>query len=210
VIPNLYNVIDQTRKDYPRAWEHCHHPGDPEAHDFIILAARRCHDKDYNFGLNGKRGGDVLSWDALNWRGDSDDPPNVIDVVAGAGGSNPQPSWQVTNTTGKWFDPYRVNTYYNYSGGGEPTTSTTTSELTTDTGEDYLTRDEVQALIDASIAAALANVVKYGERAAFRSDDGNGKLLCAEQGGPEVDGNPFTLTARSSIGPWESWKIERV
>jgi hypothetical protein len=201
-IPNLYSVIDQTRKDYPRAWEHCHHAGDPEAHDFIILAGRRCYDIDHSFGLNGKRGTNDLSWDALNYAA----PTNVIDVVAGAGGSNPQPAWQVTNTTGKWFNPYQFNTYYRYE--SQPTTSTEPEPTTSvDAG---LTPADVQAMIDATLAVELRDVVKYGERAAFRSDDGNGKLLCAEQGGPQVDGNPFTLTARTNIGPWESWKIERV
>ena len=124
-IPNLQHIIEQTKADYPRAWDHCHHPGDPEAHDFIILAARRCYATNAAFGLNGKRG-DVnsLSWDALNWRGDSDDPPDVIDVVGAAGGDNPYPTWQETNTTGAWVDPYRLNPYHDYGtdeGGGGTT-----------------------------------------------------------------------------------------
>ena len=74
-IPNLQHIVEQTKADYPRAWVHCHHAGDPEAHDFIILCARRCYEINPLFALNGKRG-DVnsISWDALNWRGTSTDP----------------------------------------------------------------------------------------------------------------------------------------
>jgi hypothetical protein len=125
MIPNLQALVEQTKEQYPRAWNHCHIPGDPEAWDFIILAARKMYDQNPLFGCNGKRGTDDLSWDAVNWRGDIDDPANVIDCVAGAGGSNPQPAWIVTNTTGKWFNPYQCYVYYDYSngnggGGGKP------------------------------------------------------------------------------------------
>lgn len=119
-IPDMRHIVESTKADYPRAWEHCHHAGDPEAHDFIILAARRMYDDNQLFGLNGKRGTADLSWDAVNWKGDSDDPPNVIDCVGGAGGPNPQPAWQVTNTTGAYFNPYDYHTHYTYTDeGGE-------------------------------------------------------------------------------------------
>lgn len=116
-IPNYQHIIEQTKKDYPRAWQHCHIAGDPEAWDFIILAGRRVYDENELFGLNGKRGNpaaDQLSWDALNWQGDPDDPENVIDCVAGAGGPNPSVTWQITNSTGYWHNPYSFSTYYNY------------------------------------------------------------------------------------------------
>ena len=121
-IPNCLSTVEATKNDYPRAWSKCHVAGDPEAWDFIILLCKRLYAIDPLFGLNGKRGNpDDMSWDAVNWRGSATDPPNVIDVVAGAGGSNPQPSWQVTNTTGAWIDPRTKNTYYNYgTGGGNP------------------------------------------------------------------------------------------
>lgn len=123
MIPNKVDIVESTRKDYPRAWSKCHMLNDPEAHDFIILCGRRLYDFDKRFGLNGKRGGNDLSWDAINWN--EPGAHNVIDVVAGAGSPSATPAWQVTNTTGKWFNPYDFSTYYNYDvvapDPGEPT-----------------------------------------------------------------------------------------
>jgi hypothetical protein len=64
-----------------------------------------------------------------------------------------------------------------------------------------LTRAEVQAMIDASIAP----LPKYGDRLALRAHAG--KVLCAEGGGPTEDGEAFVLTSRSGVGPWEQWTI---
>jgi hypothetical protein len=64
-----------------------------------------------------------------------------------------------------------------------------------------LTRAEVQAMIDASIAP----LPKYGDRLALQAH--GGKLLCAEDGGPVEDKEPFNLTSRSAVGPWEQWTI---
>ena len=123
MIPNLVEVVKETKEKYPRAWSKCHKAGDPEAWDFAILAIRKMHDINPLFGLNGKRGSsnpNDMSWDATNWKGNGVDPANVIDFVAGAGGDNPQPAWGVTNTTGHWWNPYQFNTHYKYeeSGGG--------------------------------------------------------------------------------------------
>lgn len=130
MIPNYESYVTDTKNKYPRAWSKCHHDGDPEAWDFIILTAQAINKVDPLIGLNGKRGDpNNWSWDALNWRGDSDDPPNVIDCVAGAGGSNPSPTWQVTNTTGAFVSPVGVKTVYDYGtgggGGGTPTPTPT-------------------------------------------------------------------------------------
>jgi hypothetical protein len=111
-IPNRSDIVQLTKEKYPRAWSRAHHPNDPEAHDFIILCARRLFDTDINFGLNGKRGSSDLSWDAINWRKPGE--LNVIDVIGAAGGPNPTVQWGVTNTTGKWFNPYDFETRFNY------------------------------------------------------------------------------------------------
>lgn len=120
-IPNYENIIVDTKNRYPRAWQHCHVEGDPERKDFIILAARAVYLIDSRFGCNGKRGNvNDLSMDALNWIGTPADPTNVIDCVAGAGGPNPSPTWQVTNSTGAFVNPNSVNTYYNYGNNPGP------------------------------------------------------------------------------------------
>lgn len=69
-------------------------------------------------------------------------------------------------------------------------------------------RQEVEQMI----AAALVETFKVSDPIAIRSF-GNlayeGKYLCAEQGGPPVDGQPFVLTARSKIEQWETWILVR-
>jgi hypothetical protein len=60
---------------------------------------------------------------------------------------------------------------------------------------------------------ALGQKVAYGEKIALQASgkDGqnDGKVLCAEEGGPTVDGEPFDLTGRAETGPWESWLVLR-
>lgn len=71
-----------------------------------------------------------------------------------------------------------------------------------------LTREEVQAMIDAS----LEGVVRYGEGVALKSSGQGtkeGMFLCAEHGGPEKEWDPFELTGKKEIGPWETWIISR-
>lgn len=111
-IPNLQHVVEEVKNRYPRAFSKCHIPGDPEGWDFIILAAKEIHKIDNRFGLNGKRGGNELSWDALNFNSPGEE--NVIDVVAGAGAPGASIYWGVTNTTGKWFNPNAFITHYDY------------------------------------------------------------------------------------------------
>lgn len=121
MIPNYSSTVEQVKNSFPRAWDHCHHEGDPEAWDFILLVAQAIYEQDQRFGLNGKRGNpDDMSWDALNWIGDSDDPADVIDVVGAAGGPSPYVTWQETNTTGAFINPMSKGTYYNYTGEEVP------------------------------------------------------------------------------------------
>jgi hypothetical protein len=67
-----------------------------------------------------------------------------------------------------------------------------------------LTREEVEAMI----AAAVADTVKYGAGVALRAHAK--QVLCAELGGPAESNQPFELTSRAEPGPWETWTIERV
>ena len=91
----------------------------------------------------------------------------------------------------------------------------------------YLTKDDVQDMIvkaldryhqtlkveldaardeaKADITASLDQAVKYGDLVALQAD--KGLFLCAEEGGPTVEKDPFTLSGRSMVGPWESWSL---
>ncbi len=122
MIPNYLADVQAAKAKYPEAWSHAHVDGDPKRWDFIRLLGADLHAKDFNVGLNGKRGNpNDLSMDALNilcTAGDSDGrTPNgvscaVVDVIGGAGGPNPVPTWNVFTTvvegSGAWVSPQAV------------------------------------------------------------------------------------------------------
>jgi hypothetical protein len=76
---------------------------------------------------------------------------------------------------------------------------------------------DVQAMIDQACKPLLQRIeeLEDGLKDAFRPDDqvalqaSGGKLLCAEDGGPVMDGQPFNLTGRSSLGIWESYTLKK-
>ena len=70
--------------------------------------------------------------------------------------------------------------------------------------------DALQAQV-ATIQEALTVLdgaaLKVGDPIALRA--ASGKLVCAEEGGPKIDEDPFTFVARSTVGAWESFGTER-
>jgi len=101
-VPNYQQLVADAAAKYPEAWRSAH-TGGHGTEDFIRLLAADLHAIDPRVGLNGKRGNPSdISDDALCYQGEGNqfDPTNgnarvaVIDVIAGAGGPNPQPSWQ--------------------------------------------------------------------------------------------------------------------
>lgn len=114
-IPDLTYIVRQAQADYPEAWRQAH-TGSPQTEDFIRLVAKFMHAVDPRFGLNGKRGNPAdISDDAVNVIGEGPGttpggrPCTVIDVIAGAGGPNPQPQWGVMTdpvaSSGAWVNP---------------------------------------------------------------------------------------------------------
>lgn len=93
--------VNAAKTRYPDAWKSAHVEGDPARYDFIHLLAEDIHAKYPEVALNGKRGNPSdISMDALNIRDESGPgrTPDgkrcwVVDVIQGAGGSNPQPTW---------------------------------------------------------------------------------------------------------------------
>jgi hypothetical protein len=69
--------------------------------------------------------------------------------------------------------------------------------------------------LEKRLAELEAAAVKKGDTIGLESwgdpeHDRQGKLLCAEAGGPTRDHVPFSLTSRPAAekaGPWESWKV---
>ena len=103
-IPNLLHEVEAARQKYPLAWADAH-TGNARTEDFIRLLARDVRLKHGpRWGLNGKRGNPQdISDDVLAYQGEGSavDVTNgnsameIIDVIGGAGGPNPQPVWNV-------------------------------------------------------------------------------------------------------------------
>lgn len=110
--PNRLDVVQQLAAQFPQEFRDCHRPELGErAFAFVKRVARKLFEENPNFGLNGKRGTNELSMDALSFK-----TPNsvgeggveVIDIVVGAGGDNPQPGWSdatIPGVAGKWIEP---------------------------------------------------------------------------------------------------------
>jgi hypothetical protein len=94
--------VKAAKERYPDAWKSAHVEGDEAREDFIHLLAEDMHHVYPEVALNGKRGNpNDLSDDALNILDESGPGRTpegqrcwVVDVIAGAGGTNPQPAWQ--------------------------------------------------------------------------------------------------------------------
>lgn len=125
-VPNFQQQVTELANKYPREFREAH-TGGPNTELFIKIVAYELNKLEPRFGLNGKRGTDTLSQDALNYKGTgigfdptTNQPITVIDVIAGAGGNDPRPSWQVLNNpnepshraAGKWIQPEPVPGYH--------------------------------------------------------------------------------------------------
>lgn len=136
----ILEILEQTARDYPRAWSKAHKKDDPERWDFIKLAVQRLYSAEdqieRNVRGNWRRGtrGD-LSMDGISvfvdgqWR--------FADVITGAGGPDPRigyrtpgPEASLKNSAGQYIGEagaptpaeilqYHGPTHYDYSGTQE-------------------------------------------------------------------------------------------
>ena len=117
-VPNMLHVVESAKELYPQDWKDAH-TGNANTEGFIRKLAPMLHAEYEEFGLNGKRGDpNDISDDAINWKGEGADtdptnnnsPVTVIDVIGGAGGPSPYPTWAiVTNPSAPvkaaWVEP---------------------------------------------------------------------------------------------------------
>lgn len=120
-IPNYQAEVAAAAERYPTEWRAAHRDG-PNTEAFIRLLARDLHAIDPRCGLNGKRGNpNDISDDVIAIRGEGSavdvvngGPMEIIDVIVGAGGPNPQPAWNVApggaGDRGTWVKPEGVPT----------------------------------------------------------------------------------------------------
>jgi hypothetical protein len=102
-VPNMLAEVERLKTKFPQAWKDAH-TNNANTEGFIKLLAAHLHAINPAFGLNGKRGNPQdISDDAINFKGegadfdptDGDAPRTVIDVIGGAGGPNPFPTWAI-------------------------------------------------------------------------------------------------------------------
>lgn len=127
-VPNCLDVVQRVAAEYPQEFREAH-TGGPNTEKFIRRLAWVLYSQDKRWGLNGKRGDyNTISQDALNYFGEgpgtdpkTGSPITVVDVIGGAGGPNPQPSWQVFSDLpgpGGWIKPEPVGS--GSADGGTP------------------------------------------------------------------------------------------
>lgn len=116
--PNMIHVVADVAARFPVEFANCHRvDSGGRQWDFVKRLTWELYKKyDQRWGLNGKRGTDVLSMDAIAFRvGPTDRHAEVIDVVGGAGAPGAKPTWNnVTNydprsfgqpDTARWIQP---------------------------------------------------------------------------------------------------------
>ena len=91
--PDYSNLVADVARRFPAEWEGAREGPDGHREDrFIRRLAWELHKRDANVGLNGKRGSDVISSDALAYLNPTGPGGvEVIDVIVGATHS---PTWQ--------------------------------------------------------------------------------------------------------------------
>jgi len=160
-VPNCLDVVQRVAAEYPQEFREAH-TGGPNTEKFIRRLAWVLYSQDKRWGLNGKRGDyNTISQDALNYFGEgpgtdpkTGSPITVVDVIGGAGGPNPQPSWQVFSDLpgpGGWIKPEPVG-----SGSADGGTPSPTSPQTT--GPDLKPILDAIKALDAKIKAVDSRI----------------------------------------------------
>lgn len=92
LMPNRVDVVQRVKDAHPDEWA-AMNAGHGDLR-FIKRLAWELHQIDANFGLNGKRGTDVLSEDAVAYKNPTvDNGPEVADVVQNHGAPTASPTW---------------------------------------------------------------------------------------------------------------------
>jgi hypothetical protein len=214
ISPDHSAWVREIANAHPVEWEAARKGEDGHRDDrFIRILAFALHQRDSNIGLNGKRGGDEISRDALSYKNPT--APGgceVIDVIVGASHT---PAWQdVTippgspdapdGVLGKFIQPVSPS-----EGGGPIDGATTPARLIIDIAPALaplqqqiaqLTRDVAalrQQLADAQANAAVPRRFKASMKSV------HGKFVALTPEG-KVEAN------RDAVGGWETITFEPV
>ena len=215
--PNHFDTVQQTADEYPELLE-----ANTEASilRFMQILGPRLRDRDPNWGYLTKTEGEkhltlpngqLIGVDAYCYR----EGFQVIDCLTNAveDSGSAGPAWQekTRRPTSQWYPiegeaPPDTGDGGNGGGGNEAQEE--------DQERRIAQLEATVAHLEARLLAMEEDAVLVGSTIALRAwgkpEEGReGKILCAEGGGPANDGRQFLLTSRSGIGPWESWHVER-
>ncbi len=216
ISPDRTSWVQEIATKYPAQWEGARKRADGSRDETLVrILAYELNLRDPNIGLNGKRGSDVISTDALAYKNAS--APGGAEVIDFIIGSTHSPAWQdVTlppgspglpdGVPGKFIQPVKPA---GIGGNSTPNPATPTS-ITIDLAPSLaplqqqiaeLTRD--LAAIKQQLANPPAPAASMPRRfkASMKSD--SGKFVALTPDG-KVEAN------RDSVGGWETITFERV
>ena len=215
ISPDRTSWVQEIATKYPAQWEGARKRADGSRDEtFVRILAYELNLRDPNIGLNGKRGSDVISTDALAYKNAT--APGGAEVIDFIIGSTHSPAWQdVTipvgspavpaGVLGKFIQPVRPAELGNsISNPASPTSiiidlAPSLAPLQQQIAE--LTRD--LAAIKQQLASAQAPAPSMPRRfkASMKSD--SGKFVALTPDG-KVEAN------RDSVGGWETITFDRV
>lgn len=209
--PNYLAVVRKVAADYPLEWEAARKVGDKRTSDaFVRRLAWVLFKMDPSVGLNGKRGTDELSLDALAYKNPTaPGGSEVIDVIVGA---THEPAWQDVTQDGvlsKWIQP---------TDPGAPATPPPAPAPAGDlAAEVRALRAELDALkgncktvaetVHAQALALETDVIRVGSQLGLRME--NGMNIGAVDGGPTTGGTTIRFVAQPWTFAWETFTVTK-
>ena len=220
ISPDRTAWVQEMAAKYPAAWQAARERPDGSRDDtFVRLLAFELNQRDPNIGLNGKRGSDVVSTDAIAYKNPSG--PGGVEVIDIIVGSTHTPSWQDATVPpgtpgipegvpGKFIQPIRPA---GLNGPNpDPTSATSISidlgpalaplqqQIAQLTREVAALKQQLAAIPTQPVApqpAAMPRIFKASMKTV------HGKFVAfTDKGKVEPD--------RDSVGPWETVTFERV
>lgn len=204
ISPNHLAWVQEIANKYPVQYEAARErPDGSRDKTFIKILAWELNKRDPRIGLNGKRGGEEISSDALAFINNSaPGGAEVIDVIVGDGHI---PSWQdatIDGVLGRFIMPENPFGNSEPGGGGQPGGGATSPEYAVDLGS--IIKPLVQEI--ASLRAEVAELknrpsgsAQLPKEIAIAIKDSRGKFVSADR---NVH-NGALIADRDGMGPWE-------
>ncbi len=206
ISPNYLSWVQEIANKYPTQYEAARErPDGSRDKTFIKILAWELSRRDPRIGLNGKRGGDDISADALAFLNQSGPGGvEVIDVIVGDGHI---PSWQdatIEGVLGKYISPTNPFGNSEPENPGNPSGPATSPEYAVDLGPVLQPLLREIAELRNEVAALREKVQSGGGDTQLPSEimvaikDSRGKIVAADR---NYDGK--LIANRDGIGPWE-------